>query len=99
MEDYSEYKVEVSFRENRCTFEAGWNTSVDLFEQDEVFTVPDGYKAWYTVLDANGKETAIEGNLMAGEYRLHDGYVEKKTDKGWIKPKRFQEPYINFKDK
>ena len=99
MEDYSEYKVEVSFRENSCTFEAGWNTSVDLFEQDEIFTVPNGYKAWYTVLDANGKETAIEGKLVAGEYRLHGGYVEKKTDKGWIKPKRFQEPYINFKER
>lgn len=66
MEDYSEYKVEVSFRENRCTFEAGWNTSVDLFDKMKFLLSPMGTKPGILFLMPMGKKPPLKEKWAQG---------------------------------
>ena len=67
MEEEKECYIEVSFREDANTFEAGWNTYSDRFEEGDEFLVDDGYKAWFTIY-SDGKEV-FSGNISTGRCR------------------------------
>ena len=73
-----------------AAFISGVETTLECYDAEEIFVVPKNYTASYAVWDEN-ERVVYEGNLdSSGQYRFHNGMVEKRKGLDWIKPKRFR---------
>ena len=80
-EDYLESGVDVRFQRVEAETEAeacenGLNTVIDHFDEDEMFKVHLGYKAWYVIGDKSSR-------LSPGTYRFHGGKMQVCVHGEW----------------
>ena len=80
-EEHLESGVDVSFQRTEAETYAeaymnGYNTSMEHYDEDEVFTVTSGYKAWYVVGDKSSR-------LSPGTYRFHGGKMQVCVHGEW----------------